>query len=1141
MTALECPFTKPPSIRGKRRRPDYHHSRTTEEQSLWEEKDTTMVLPSRTSTYRGKGWHRSGSVHPSVNNGSYYYYYWRFLGILTVWTLQYSIPQTNHLVTAFLYHGSQGIRPASFSPRRNFMSYNTPLPPESSSSSSQHRHTPPFFMSLEEAHHSFEAAGAGGSGSSSSSTSGQGFDPKVGNFVENNNNNLEGELTGRNGESFNGFGKPLETESLNGSSPHTVNGQGPKNGVEASSAPPPPPPLSHVTAPEVTHWTEIMREDWTGGESLSITKWESVLSDSDLQQIEQYWQRLLPVVNYLGTEQVAKIYKALCVAYRAHRGQMRKSGDPFIIHPVEVAYLLGNLKMDGETVQAGLLHDTVEDTELTFGQVESLFGYTVRSIVEGETKVSKLPKLAFADYADEQAENLRQMFVAMTDDYRIIIVKLADRLHNMRTLRHMKPEKQIKISRETLDIFAPLAHRMGIWQFKAELEDTAFMYLYPQEYKRLNRKLRQHQQKFRDTLDKSQKILQRQLNNDSTLQMQADNVEVCGRTKEIYSLWHKMETKGERNLDHIVDVVALRVIITPKGHTNGVDEHETDRGVWLCYHVLGLVQHLPGFQPVPTRVKDYISFPKPNGYQSLHTALILNGQTIEVQIRTSMMHQVAEYGMASHWAYTDVKRRQGEGEELYNTPWLSSIKEWQNDRISSRDFVDSVRRELLGKRVFVFLRNGKILNLSRGATVIDAAFQIHTEVGLTMHGVEINGKPVPFSYELQNGDVVSILTGKGKPSTDWMRYAKSRSTRSKLRSYFRTKQRESLREAGKIILLDYLKMHRRLIERNSFLEDGVVVPKTVDEVAELLPGPTHFRDIDDLLIAVGRHHDRSMLHKTISQLFAVPKKLLVTAEEKKHGFVPGSVLAAVQERRRKAEGSEASKSPENKGSSNAKETTVETMDISSMDNIYRGLDAQIEYADPEHVCEDCLPVHGDQIVGTKIPDQDVITTVHRVGCPHAQRALNEAAARQNQLSIMDLIKKNGSSILNGKSKIDSVSLRYGQKVNGRNQSRSSSPKYKSNPIPVPLEWSDLDENNTEFLAEVVVLCQDRKLLLADCSEVVSETAEIVKTGSSSNDDHATLVFLVKVGGLDQLQELMDRLGMIRSVMSVERRFGSELA
>jgi RelA/SpoT family (p)ppGpp synthetase len=549
------------------------------------------------------------------------------------------------------------------------------------------------------------------------------------------------------------------------------------------------------TAPEVTNWTSIMKSGLFFRKKKKVETVDGIykelrdMSRYDVEQVDIYWEKLLPAVSYLGTEKVVKVYDALRVAYRAHRGQARKSGEPFIIHPVEVALLLAGLKMDEDTVMAGLLHDTVEDTDMTFELVEEMFGEPVRAIVEGETKVSKLPKLAFSDYADEQAENLRQMFVAMTDDYRIIIVKLADRLHNMRTLKFMKPEKQVKISRETLDIFAPLAHRMGIWQFKSELEDTAFMYLYPQEYKRLSRRLQQHQKKFQDTLDRSQKLLKDRLNADPTLREQTASVQVSGRMKEIYSLWHKMETKKEHNLDHILDVVALRVIITPKADPE-YDENDSDRGVWLCYHVLGLVQHLEGFQPVPTRVKDYISFPKPNGYQSLHTALILNGQKIEVQIRTSMMHQVAEYGMASHWAYTDGKRRMSDKDELYNTPWLASIKEWQNEKLNARDFVDSVRNELLGKRVFVFLRNGKILNLARGATAIDAAFQIHSEVGLNMHGVEINGKPVPVSYELQNGDVVSILTGEGRPSIEWMRYAKSRSTRSRLRLYFRSQQKQ---------------------------------------------------------------------------------------------------------------------------------------------------------------------------------------------------------------------------------------------------------------------------------------------------------------------------------------------------------------
>ena len=495
-------------------------------------------------------------------------------------------------------------------------------------------------------------------------------------------------------------------------------------------------------APEVNKWTTLMTDGTNAalhrpGKEMTLEEGIEILyndlkdlSSYDYDNIERYWDKLLPTVSYLGTAKAAKVKQALRVAYRAHRSQMRKSGEPFIIHPVEVALLLSGMKMDAETVMAGLLHDTVEDTDLTFEQVEGMFGLEVRNIVEGETKVSKLPKLAFADYADEQAENLRQMFIAMTDDYRIIIVKLADRLHNMRTLRFMKPEKQKKISRETLDIFAPLAHRMGIWQFKSELEDISFMYLYPDEYKKVNDILNQRRDKIVHTLNHSVKVLKETLRNDPTLRGQDVDIKVVGRTKELYSLWHKMEMKHDRNLDNIADLVALRVVLTPGKNFGGQDQGP-DSGVWLCYHVLGLVQHLPGFQPMPTKVKDYISFPKPNGYQSLHTALIYKGQSVEVQIRTSYMHEVAEYGMASHWAYTDEKKRNS-SLDLYNTPWLSSIKEWQKEAVGSRDFVDCVRRELLGKRVFVFLRNGKILNLARGATAVDAAFQIHTEVGLNV-------------------------------------------------------------------------------------------------------------------------------------------------------------------------------------------------------------------------------------------------------------------------------------------------------------------------------------------------------------------------------------------------------------------------
>ena len=395
-------------------------------------------------------------------------------------------------------------------------------------------------------------------------------------------------INGINASTLKGFGSPMDgpvVETRNG-----LSGAKSKGNDET------------LTAPEMNKWSTVMtegekRDSYRQGrqsqETLESTNKATEIfktrmkemNDFDRSEIEKYWDRLLPILSYLGTENVAKVKEALRVAYCAHKEQRRKSGEPFIVHPVEVSILLAGLKMDVATVISGLMHDTVEDTDMTFYEVEAMFGRDVKGIVEGETKVSKLPTLAYNDYADEQAENLRQMFIAMTNDYRIIIVKLADRLHNMRTLQHMKPAKQQKISRETLDIFAPLAHRMGIWQFKSELEDISFMYLYPDEYKRLNQRLRQYQAKFRETLDKSQQRLNKILRSDTTLREQAIGVKVYGRTKELYSLWDKMESKEERDLDHVDGVAALRVIIEPEQATNlkSADKNETDHGVWLCY------------------------------------------------------------------------------------------------------------------------------------------------------------------------------------------------------------------------------------------------------------------------------------------------------------------------------------------------------------------------------------------------------------------------------------------------------------------------------------------------------------------------------------------------------------------------------
>ena len=412
----------------------------------------------------------------------------------------------------------------------------------------------------------------------------------------------------------------------------------------------------------------------------------------------------------------------------------------------------------------------------------------------------------------------------------IIIIKLADRLHNMRTLEHMPRHKQLRISRETIEIFAPLAHRLGIWQFKAELEEIAFGYLYPRPAAALAAALEARRPRHAGALRGVTAALERKLAADATLDHVG--VTVSGRTKETYSLWRKLESDraarredlvsevfgsdapaplvddeklfAARDLDEVPDVVAVRVVLdVPRASDQETPEAWRERGVQLCYHVLGAVQHLEDCEAVP-RVKDYIAFPKPNGYQSLHASLRREAedQVVEVQIRTAWMHEVAEHGMAAHWLYKDGlfsvqdldDDEPGDGRrgvaKPYAVSWLNSVKDWQHEIHSSREFVETIRKEVLGKRVFVFLRDGQILDLSRGATVLDAAFHIHTEIGLKVATAYVNGQEVQLSYELKNGDVVSVSTSEdARPQLDWLRMAQRRSTRAKLRAYFREEQR----------------------------------------------------------------------------------------------------------------------------------------------------------------------------------------------------------------------------------------------------------------------------------------------------------------------------------------------------------------
>ncbi len=573
--------------------------------------------------------------------------------------------------------------------------------------------------------------------------------------------------------------------------------------------------------------------------------------------MDHLWPELEPHLAYLPQAERERVREAYLLAKEAHRGQKRRSGEDYITHPVAVAQILAGLRMDWETVAAGLLHDTLEDCGLDPRVLEERFGPGVRRIVEGETKVSKLYKLANLEGEEKRAEDLRQMFIAMAEDVRIIIVKLADRLHNLRTLQHMPPEKQKRIAQETLEIYAPLAHRLGMGQIKGELEDLSFRYLHPEAYQALTERLKATQEAREAVIQRAIQALQEILAQDELLQAQLSGYEITGRPKHLYSIWKKMEREGKA-LEQIYDLLAVRVILEPRPAEGKALELREKQ---VCYHVLGLVHAL--WQPIPGRVKDYIAVPKPNGYQSLHTTVIaLEGLPLEVQIRTRKMHQVAEYGVAAHWLY---KEGLTDPEEVRRrVSWLKNIQEWQQEFSSSREFVEAVTRDLLGGRVFVFTPKGRIINLPKGATPVDFAYHIHTEVGHHMVGAKVNGRIVPLSYELQNGDIVEILTSKAAhPSKGWLEYAKTRSAKQKIRQYFRNQERQETLERGREALERYLK--RRGLPRPTDRE--------LEEVAQRLGLPSAPEEVY-LALALNRTTPRRVAELLYPKAFAPaqPKK-----------------------------------------------------------------------------------------------------------------------------------------------------------------------------------------------------------------------------------------------------------------------------
>ena len=643
----------------------------------------------------------------------------------------------------------------------------------------------------------------------------------------------------------------------------------------------------------------------------SIKKMEDFTSPEEL-----YQELIKSVARYHPSGDISMIEKAFQIAMEAHKGQVRKSGEPYIIHPICVAIILADLELDKESIVAGLLHDVVEDTPMTTEELAKLFGDEVALLVDGVTKLGQLSYSA--DKVDEQAENLRKMFLAMAKDIRVILIKLADRLHNMRTLKYMRPEKQREKARETMDIYAPIAQRLGISKVKIELDDLALKYLEPEVYYDLVSQIS-------DKKSVREKYVQ-SIVAEVKQHMQNANIDadVKGRVKHFFSIYKKMVNQ-DKTLDQIYDLFAVRILV---------------ESVKDCYAALGVIHEM--YKPIPGRFKDYIAMPKPNMYQSLHTTLIgPKGQPFEIQIRTYDMHRTAEYGIAAHWKYkesggSEQQNVEGKDSAEAKLTWLRQILEWQRDMSDNREFMSLLKSDLdlFSDSVYCFTPGGDVKTLPNGSNPIDFAYSIHSAVGNKMIGARVNGKLVPIDYVIKNGDRIEILTSQNSkgPSRDWLNIVKSTQAKNKINQWFKTEFKESNIIKGKELIAQYCKMK------------GIQMAQVVKpEYQESVLRKYGFRDWDSVMAAVG--------HGGLKEGQVVNKMVEEYEKAKKKAVTDAKIMESVSE---------------------AKEQKIRIAKSKS-GIVVKGID---DVAVRFSKC--CNPVPGDEIVGFVTRGRGV--TIHRTDC-----------------------------------------------------------------------------------------------------------------------------------------------------------------